>query len=274
MKRFDRKFGAKFLSSLPTCPGVYRIFDAAGALIYVGKAKNLRRRLGQYKNAKRIKRHRKMIRIVKDAARIEWEVFDTDLTACLEETRLIRTLRPKWNVEGAFAFLYPLVGLRHEGEQTYFVLTTLPKHFPEYRFYGAFRSRYLTGNAFFGLMKMLKFLGHPVPRRQLGAEGDHERSYVFAFRRLPPVFRDLWADFFLGKSHEALSQLVLSLLEKASARALRADVDEWIKDLERFYKHEAMRLAKAIEATAYGVYPVSQDERDSLFLRYRLRENG
>lgn len=271
MKRFEKKFGADFLASLPTCPGVYRFYDATGVIIYVGKAKNLRRRLGQYKNAQRIKRHRKMIRIVKEASRVEWSPFDSDLNACLEETKLIRTLRPKWNVEGAFAFLYPLIGIKHEGDSTYFVLTTFPDAFASYQFHGAFRSRYLTGEGFFGLMKLLKFVGHPLPRKRRQKEGEHKRSYIFAFRRLPPGYQGLWSDFFSGKSKELLTELVFSLLEKSSARAKRTDVDEWIKSLERFYQHEALRLAKAIAATGHSYYPVAQEDRDSLFLRYRMK---
>jgi hypothetical protein len=42
---FDEKFGADFLAGVPREPGIYRMYDAAGGLLYVGKARNLRRRL-------------------------------------------------------------------------------------------------------------------------------------------------------------------------------------------------------------------------------------
>src|SRR5688500_8733930 len=109
MKKFDRKFGVEFLPNLPACPGVYRVLNDEGQTVYVGKAKNLRRRLAQYRNAKRCKAHRKMRSIIGDAAKIEWEIYPSDLEACLQEAKLIQTLRPRWNVAGAFAFLYPLV---------------------------------------------------------------------------------------------------------------------------------------------------------------------
>ena len=88
--------------NLPTTPGIYRIFNVAGELIYVGKAKNLRRRLGQYKNAKRTKKHRKMRLIVSEADRVETEDCSSDLDAYLLEAKLIQELRPKWNTAGAF----------------------------------------------------------------------------------------------------------------------------------------------------------------------------
>ena len=56
MRTFDRKFGADFLAGVPLEPGTYRLYDAAGTLIYVGKAGNLRRRLAQYRTAGRQRR--------------------------------------------------------------------------------------------------------------------------------------------------------------------------------------------------------------------------
>ena len=84
-----------FLAEFPAYPGVYLVYGNAAELVYVGKAKNLRRRLGQYKNAKRRKKHLKMRQIVADAAKIEIRVCETDLQACLLETELIQSHPPK-----------------------------------------------------------------------------------------------------------------------------------------------------------------------------------
>src|SRR5438876_3484169 len=58
VRNFDRKFGPEFLESLPGSPGVYLVYDRQEELIYVGKAKNLKRRLSQYRNTLRRKKHR------------------------------------------------------------------------------------------------------------------------------------------------------------------------------------------------------------------------
>src|SRR5437867_11121911 len=55
---FERKFGTDFLATVPREPGIYRMYDAAGGLFYVGKARNLRRRLAQYRTARRTKKDR------------------------------------------------------------------------------------------------------------------------------------------------------------------------------------------------------------------------
>src|ERR1051326_9544149 len=87
IRSFDRKFGAEFLESLPSSCGVYLVYDQEDELIYVGKEKNLKRRLSQYRNTLRRKKHRRMRRIVKEAARIEIQCAETHLDACLTETR-------------------------------------------------------------------------------------------------------------------------------------------------------------------------------------------
>lgn len=104
MRLFDRKLGEDFLLSVPTSPGIYRIYDNQSQLIYVGKAKNLKRRIGQYRNAKRRKKHQKMQKIIQNADRIQFDICASELDAELMETQLIQAFRPKWNTAGAFFF--------------------------------------------------------------------------------------------------------------------------------------------------------------------------
>src|SRR6185436_3656393 len=133
-------------------------------LIYVGKAKNLKRRLLQYRSTLQRKKYRRMRGIVKEAGRIEIQCAETHLDACLTETRLIQKHRPRWNIVGAYSFLYPLIGIRCANGDIEFCLTTTPedvcKQFPGFEFHGAFRSRRITGDAFFALMRLLRFVGH------------------------------------------------------------------------------------------------------------------
>ncbi len=121
---FDRTFGADFVSELPTTPAVYLFRDAQDRVIYVGKAKNIRRRLSSYRNAGRKKAHRKMRKIVQAAASIEVRLVDSDADALVLENELIRTLRPKLNIEGKFDFLYPAIGLGVRPQHTRLCCTT------------------------------------------------------------------------------------------------------------------------------------------------------
>jgi excinuclease ABC subunit C len=266
---FDRKFGADFLAGVPRQPGVYRIYDAAGGLLYVGKARDLRRRLAQYRTACRTKKDRKRRALVRSADRIEWQVCASELEASLTEIALIQALRPRKNVAGAFPFLYPFIGIQVAGTDTRFCLTTSPEAFAAYELHGAFRSREVTCEAFFALMRLLRFVGHPTARRGRDRLSVPRHSHVCTLRRLPREWPELWKALLRGASRVALEQLALRLLEHDGACARSAAVHADLRAVERFFEDEASTLAEVIIATGYVGYPVPQRERDALFLRYR-----
>lgn len=264
---FDRQLGADFLATVPSGPGVYRMLSATGAVVYVGKAKNLRRRLSQYRNAKRRKKHLKMRAIVKSAVRVELEPCATELDAELLEARLIRDLRPRWNVAGAFSFLYPLIGLGETpGGELVVAFSNRPEERPDLEWHGAFRSREITGEAFFALVRLLSRIGH---RAKGAARPRGARTYVFTVRRVPSGWRARWSAFLRGESREALETLVLALLERASARRDAARVEEDLLALDRFHRHEALPLRRARRLAGHPDELVPQSARDMLFIRAR-----
>lgn len=270
MSAFDLKFGKKFLDSIPPLPGIYRIFDSESTLIYIGKAKNLKRRLGQYKNAKRRRKHRKMRKIIESAASIQFETCATECEAELLEASLIQLHRPRWNVVGAFYFLYPMVGMKHTADASYFCYTTQPELFEDFEFHGAYRSRDITRDAFFSLVELLKYVGHPLPKIKSYQDGLIPKySYLYGFRQIPSDWLPLWADLWRGSSKYALEVLVLALIENAGARKDCAKTQELLNKLRRFWIHEATPLFKACSRLNHESYPISQKERDLLFLKYR-----
>jgi len=271
VKSFDRKFGADFIESLPCSPGVYLVYNGEAELIYVGKAINLKRRLSQYRNTMRRKKHRRMRGIVKDAERIEIRSADTHLDACISEMMLIQKHRPRWNIAGAYSFLYPLIGIRVTNGNTEFCMTTTPETIldgcPGFEFHGAFRSRRITGDAFFALMRLLRFVGHVNPsnyRKRIP-----RYSYVVSFRRLPPEWARFWAAFYKGESALALEELVLKLVDSPGARRNPSEVQEHLDALKRFWKHEVLTLTRARKSTGFAEWPVPQEQRDIVFLSHR-----
>ena len=268
MQLFDRKFGADFLAGVPSVPGVYQFFDAAGALLYVGKARNLRRRLGQYRTTRRLKAHRKRRALVRAAARIDWQVCASELDALLTEIRQIQALAPQKNVAGAFPFLYPFVGVRADGGDVCFCLTTTPEAFASFDLHGAFRSRLRTREAFFALIRLLRFVGHAAPRRRAERISTPRYSHVYTFRRLPTGSAEIWASLFRGTSRHALTDLSLRLVEHPGARARSAEVGKDLRSVGRLFDEEATPLAAAIAATGHTGYPVAQRDRDTLFLKF------
>ena len=269
MRIFDQKFGADFLAGVPHEPGVYRLYDAAGGLLYVGKARDLRRRLAQYRTTRRTKKDRKRRALVRAAARIEWQACASELDASLTEIGLIQVLRPRRNVAGAFPFMYPFIGIQVDGADTRFCLTTSPEAFAAFDLYGAFRSREITREAFFALMRLLRFVGHETVRGRRHRLGVPRHSHVRVFRRLPRDWPELWKALLRGASPAALEQLSLRLLDHDGACAHSAAIQDDLRAVERFFDDEASTLARAIADTGHASYPVAQRDRDALFLRYR-----
>jgi hypothetical protein len=165
--------------------------------------------------------------------------------------------------------MYPFVGIHADGPDTHFCLTTSPEAFSTFDLHGAFRSRDTTREAFFALMRLLRFVGHPAPRRRRDRVPRY--SHVYSFRRLPPGWREPWKALFRGTSRAALEDLCLRLLDHAGARARRPLVQGDLHAVDRFFDDEAAALAAAIAATGYVGYPVPQCDRDELFIRYRDR---
>jgi excinuclease ABC subunit C len=83
---------------VPRVPGVYGMLDPLGRLIYVGKSKSLRNRLLSYFLPHN--EEDKAGRIVQSTAAIVWEYQPSDFAALLREQYLIRTFRPRFNVQG------------------------------------------------------------------------------------------------------------------------------------------------------------------------------
>ena len=96
-KPLTERLGAEFFLRIAKAPGVYRMFDEAGVLLYVGQSSNLRDRLNSYRHVHPDRDSRKTIRLVHQVRRIEWEVCDSPTSAVLRENELLRTLRPRFN---------------------------------------------------------------------------------------------------------------------------------------------------------------------------------
>ena len=274
VKLFDRKFGKDLAGGPPATPGVYLFRDEEGRVLYVGKAKHLRKRLASYRNATRRKVHRKMRLLVRRAASLEVQPLATERDALLRENEIIRSARPPFNVDGTFSFLYPAIGTAHRAEHQLFCFTTNPGAWNtfDFRWYGTFRSRPRAKEAFDVLIELLRHTAHPEPRSRLPEHRPIRGSRLVAFRRLNTEVSDGLATFLAGESAAPLAFIAEALLEKPRARREAVRVQECLRCLSFFYDTDLHPLCAALRTAGIQGTFIAQDERDSLFISQRNPE--
>ncbi|WP_116771343.1 excinuclease ABC subunit UvrC [Maribacter litoralis] len=118
------------LSALPTGPGVYQFYDSNDSILYVGKAKNLKKRVSSYFN----KNHEygKTRVLVKKIRAIKHIVVPTESDALLLENNLIKELRPRYNVLLKDDKSYPWLCLKNERFPRFFPTRRVIKDGSEY----------------------------------------------------------------------------------------------------------------------------------------------
>jgi len=138
MTKFDHR---KALEEIPHRPGVYQYWDAKGELIYIGKAKDLRNRVGSYfVNERQLNGKTRVL--VRKINRITFTIVDTEIDAWLLENSLIKKHQPRYNVLLKDDKTYPWIVIKNE---------PFPRVFPTRR-YIKDGSRYFGPYASVGMM--------------------------------------------------------------------------------------------------------------------------
>jgi excinuclease ABC subunit C len=118
------------LKTLPSRPGVYQYFDAKGTIIYVGKAKNLKKRVNSY-FTKNHDNHKTRI-LVKNIVSIEHIVVESEMDALLLENNLIKKHKPRYNVLLKDDKTYPWICIKKERFPRIFATRKIIKDGSEY----------------------------------------------------------------------------------------------------------------------------------------------
>lgn len=126
------------VASLPDKPGVYQYFNANGEIIYVGKAKNLKKRVSSYFN--KVHESGKTNVLVKNIVSLKYIVVDTEEDALLLENNLIKVHQPRYNVLLKDGKTYPSICITNEPFPRVFKTRNIIKNGSQY--FGPYSSNY------------------------------------------------------------------------------------------------------------------------------------
>lgn len=126
------------IKSLPSKPGVYQYFNNRGEIIYIGKAKNLKKRVSSYFN--KIHDSGKTNVLVKNIASLKYIVVDSEEDALLLENNLIKKHQPRYNVLLKDGKTYPSICITNEEFPRVFKTRNIIKNGSQY--FGPYSSTY------------------------------------------------------------------------------------------------------------------------------------
>jgi excinuclease ABC subunit C len=135
--------------SLPESPGIYKYYDASGVLMYIGKAKSLKKRVSSYFNKNHYE-NRKTAVMVSKIANIEFTLVESEMDALLLENALIKRYQPRFNISLKDDKTYPSIIIKKEKFPRIFYTRNIIKDGSEY--FGP----YASGNMMHTLLDLIK----------------------------------------------------------------------------------------------------------------------
>lgn len=145
--------GKAFVRTLTSSPGVYRHIDAAGELLYVGKAGNLKKRVGSYFLKPRMEP--RIAAMVAQIARVEITVTRTEGEALLLESQLIKSLKPRYNILLRDDKSYPYIYLSTGEDYPRLAFHRGARNLPG-RYFGPYPSTYAVRESLSLMQKLFK----------------------------------------------------------------------------------------------------------------------
>jgi predicted GIY-YIG superfamily endonuclease len=133
-KPLDQRLGRKFFRRAPRRPGVYLMRDASDKVLYIGKAKNLRQRLNNYRVANPDRMPRRHLKMVREVARIEFQFCPNETAALKRESKLLRSIKPRYNRAGVWPGKTKFIAWRFSEQQLELCVVETPE--PAWRRFG------------------------------------------------------------------------------------------------------------------------------------------
>lgn len=228
------------IALLPHSPGVYRYYDSEGVVIYIGKAKDLRKRVSQYfVSAERL--NTKTRALVSKISDIQYSVVDSESDALLLENNLIKQYKPRYNILLKDSKTYPWICVTGETFPRVFLTRRTPKDGSQY--FGPYSSVYHA-------KKLLEFFSSAYFVRSCSLKIDQSAIDKGKFR---PCL-----DFQIGKC-------LAPCAGKVSKERYQGDIDEIIRILKGDTASLIKEYGARMKAASYAL-----DFESAMFYKSRV----
>ena len=262
------------LSTIPEKPGCYQYYDAKGTVIYVGKAKNLRKRISSYFQKEH--ENRKTRVLVKQIYDLRYIVVDSEADALLLENNLIKQYRPRYNVLLKDDKTYPSIVIKNESFPRIFQTRNIIRDGSLY--YGPYSSVHFIRT----LLHLIKELypirncKHALTPEAIGS-GKYKVCLQYHIKRCkaPCVGMQLAEEYnrniadikeILKGNSSKVSELLLERM-KALAEEMRFEEAQEVK--RQYDLVESFRLKSTVVPMLHNVDVFSLDENEtSFFINY------
>jgi len=236
------------ITSVPEAPGVYLIKNEDGEVIYVGKAKSLRKRLSSYLGRELSS---KTLAMMSHAADIDFRLCSSESLALLREANLIHRYKPKYNVSLRDDKSFPMVKISNEEFPA--VCITRKKENDGAHYFGPYTSAGL-------LREALKIIRRQFPYRSCKKLPSQPCMYYRIGLSPAPCIGRIDKESYL----KTIESIIMILEEKTDAliEKLTRDMNESVKGLKF---EEAARIRDHIEAlSAFGQSQTLQNKKNEL----------
>jgi len=269
------------LRVLPGKPGVYQYLDKHGKIIYVGKAKNLKKRVSSYFN--KTQEYGKTRMLIKQIEDINYIVVENELDALLLENSLIKEYQPKYNIQLKDDKTYPWICIKKEPFPRVFTTRRLIKDGSKY--YGPYPSVYVVNT-------LLSLIREVYPLRSCNlnlhpdkiAEGKYKvcLEYHIGNCKGPCIGEETEEDYseYIKNIENIvkgnLGDVIRSLKElmQGHAEALRFEEAESVKrKIETIQKYQAKSAVVSPSIHEVDVITVLQDVKTA-YVNYLVINNG
>ena len=228
------------VKTLPSSPGVYQYYDKAGKILYVGKAKNLKKRVSSYFNKKHDS-HRIAV-MVKKIKTIKHIVVNSETDALLLENNLIKKYQPRFNVMLKDDKTYPWICIKNERFPRVFPTRRLIKDGSEY--YGPYTS-FKTVNTLLELIRglyQLRTCNFDLSKQKI-EQGKYKVCLEYHLGNCKGPCEDLQSETEYRKNIEHIRQIVKGDF-KDSLQQFKSQMQAYAENMQF---EEAQRIKEKIE---------------------------